>query len=250
MAEPSLWKRGKKRLGRALVFRQTGLNYFRRFEMRFLRAAAAARPGERLLDVACGIGVFSAVLGRRGAYTVGIDLNAPGIRLAAALAIPRAGFLLADAHALPLAPAAFDKIASICALEHFEDVGAALREMHRVLKPGGRLFLTADSFNHPLITDAERAAHAGRHFVRNFYTPAALGERLAEAGFMVEDLRCLITSDGAVRLARIALRLIAHPALFQCFSMAAAPVGRACDCLAGRPDRGLLLAAAARKPAP
>jgi SAM-dependent methyltransferase len=103
--------------------------------------AAAVRPGERALDVACGTGVLARVLAGRvgaGGSVVGVDVN-EGMLAVARRTSPEIAWRLGRAEALPLASASFDVVASQFGLMFFEDRRAAIREMVRVLRPGGRL---------------------------------------------------------------------------------------------------------------
>jgi ubiquinone/menaquinone biosynthesis C-methylase UbiE len=108
---------------------------------------AALRPGERVLDVACGTGVIARAaaprVGPAGAV-VGLDLNPPMLAVAAALP-PVAGAAIAwqtgDVLALPFTDQSFDVIICQQGLQFFPDRSAALREMHRVLAPSGRVAL-------------------------------------------------------------------------------------------------------------
>lgn len=103
------------------------------------------QPGERALDVACGTGLVSLRMaeaaGPRGAV-VGTDISgqmvAAASRTAAARGIANASFERADAEALPFPDRSFD--AAVCALGlmYVPDPLAALGEMRRVLRPGGR----------------------------------------------------------------------------------------------------------------
>jgi ubiquinone/menaquinone biosynthesis C-methylase UbiE len=107
---------------------------------------AALRPGERVLDVACGTGVVTRLAaGRVGpAGTVaGLDIN-PGMLAVARAATPPGTAIdwhQAPAHAAPLPDAAFDVVTCQLGLQFFPDQAAALAEMHRVLGPGGRVVL-------------------------------------------------------------------------------------------------------------
>lgn len=100
--------------------------------------------GRRVLEVGCGTGNISLELARRGAQVVGLDLSFPMLALAHHKA-RREGFALAfirgAAGSLPLAAARFDGVISILALDFIPDRAGALREMVRVLRPGGFLAL-------------------------------------------------------------------------------------------------------------
>jgi len=109
--------------------------------------SASLRPGERVLDVACGTGAVAREAAARVGSTgtvVGLDLN-PGM-LAVARAFPPASgaqveWREGDATAMPFPDQAFDVVCCQLGLQYFPDRPAALREMHRVLAPGGRLML-------------------------------------------------------------------------------------------------------------
>ncbi len=109
---------------------------------------AALRPGERVLDVACGTGVVA----RLAAHSVGaagtvagLDIN-PGMLAAARSATPP-GMAIdwheASGEAMPLPDASFDAVLCQMGLQFVSDRPAALREMRRVLAPGGRLILNS-----------------------------------------------------------------------------------------------------------
>jgi ubiquinone/menaquinone biosynthesis C-methylase UbiE len=103
---------------------------------------ARARPGMRILDLACGPGNLSSRLAVQvapGGELVGVDL-APGmIELARSAGIPNARFEVMDIERLEFADAAFD--AAVCGhgLQFAPDLGRALGEARRVLKAGGGL---------------------------------------------------------------------------------------------------------------
>jgi SAM-dependent methyltransferase len=103
--------------------------------------AAGIRPGDRVLDVACGTGVLTREAARRagpkGAVT-GLDLSPEMLEVAERLG-PELRWQQGSADALPFADQSFDAVVSQFGLMFFPDPVAGLREMRRVLVPGGRL---------------------------------------------------------------------------------------------------------------
>lgn len=114
-----------------------------------LVAAAALGPGERVLDVACGTGIVVRLAADRVGGTgsvAGADVNAGMLEVArsAAASSGRTSIQWYEtaAEAMPLPDAAFDVVLCQLALMFFADRPAALREFHRVLASGGRVFTT------------------------------------------------------------------------------------------------------------
>jgi SAM-dependent methyltransferase len=108
--------------------------------------AAAVRPGQRVLDVACGTGVVTRLLAERvgsTGRTVGLDFNAGMLAAARAATSGRAiEWMEGNAMSLPLPEAAFDAVVCQQGLQFVPDKLAALREMRRVLVPHGRLAIS------------------------------------------------------------------------------------------------------------
>ena len=100
------------------------------------RAALDLRPGERVLDLAAGTAVSTVALARSGAWCVAADFSLGMLRAGAGRAGPK---VAADALALPFADAAFDAVTISFGLRNVADPDAALAEMARVTRPGGRL---------------------------------------------------------------------------------------------------------------
>src|SRR5699024_2150524 len=94
------------------------------------------RPGERVLDLAAGTAVSTVELGRSGAWCVAADFSLGMLRAGAGRDVPQ---VAGDAMALPFADASFDAATISFGLRNVQDTGAGLREMARVVKPGGRL---------------------------------------------------------------------------------------------------------------
>ncbi|WP_179770560.1 class I SAM-dependent methyltransferase [Streptomonospora nanhaiensis] len=149
-----------------------------------LRWLGSDLRGQTVLDVAGGDGYWAGQARRRGARAICVDLArhkmVRGSRLRHAPAL-----LEADALRLPVRDGAVDKVLSICAIEHFDDGPAALREMARVLKPGGELVMSADCLSRRDRWPHLFAAHSRRYHVRRTYTHTVLSELLADCGLDV-----------------------------------------------------------------
>lgn len=100
--------------------------------------AIAPQAGERILDVAAGTGTSSAAIARSGAQVVAVDFS-PGMIEIGRAKHPSIEFVEADAEALPFTANTFDAVTISFGLRNVEDPRKALKEMHRVLKPGGRV---------------------------------------------------------------------------------------------------------------
>src|SRR6516162_6542277 len=140
--------------------------------------------GLRVLDVAGGDGYWAARARRRGARAVALDISWDKLRRGRELT-SAPGLVRGDALDLPFADASFDRVMSICAIEHFDDGARALEEMARVLVPGGELVMSADA-----LTLAERwprlyRAHCERYSVRRTYSHDQLARLMAARGLEV-----------------------------------------------------------------
>jgi arsenite methyltransferase len=111
-----------------------------------VRAGLAAADGERLLDVGCGPGFFCAELrdevGADG-HVTGVDASEQMLGLARLRCAEHenVAFHQADATSLPLEDASFDAALCVQVLEYVTDYSRALAELHRVLRPGGRVLV-------------------------------------------------------------------------------------------------------------
>jgi demethylmenaquinone methyltransferase / 2-methoxy-6-polyprenyl-1,4-benzoquinol methylase len=125
----------------------TGLSFFQ--DPRWRRAAVeavGAKPEDRVLDVACGTGLVSAgLVNRWGCHVIGLDQSAAMLHRARAKAeadprlAARCSFVEGEAESLPFGDRAFDHLTFTYLLRYVEDPAATLRELARVVKPGGRI---------------------------------------------------------------------------------------------------------------
>ena len=199
--------------------------------------------GLRVLDVAGGDGYWAGQARGRGARAVALDLAAGKLRRGRQLSGPPA-LLEGDALRLPFADASFDRVMSICAIEHFDDGGRALDEMARVLAPGGELVMSADALT--LARDWPRLyrAHCERYHVRRTYSHAELSELLAARGLDVLAYQYQFRGRWAQRMY---LGLSAYGGKFGFNAAApAAPLVAASD-RAARGDGGAIVLVRARR---
>jgi demethylmenaquinone methyltransferase/2-methoxy-6-polyprenyl-1,4-benzoquinol methylase len=101
-----------------------------------------AEPGRlRVLDLACGTGDIAFAAAAKGSRVVGLDITHRMLQLAVKKAHRncRVSFVAGDMMALPFPDSSFDVITTGYGLRNVPDLGAALAEMHRVLRPGGRM---------------------------------------------------------------------------------------------------------------
>jgi len=97
-------------------------------------------PGARLLEVGCGMGTDLLQFWRGGAHCVGIDLTPRSIEITQhRFKLYGAGgaFMISDGEHLPFGDESFDVVYSNGVLHHTPDTAGAIREVHRVLRPGG-----------------------------------------------------------------------------------------------------------------
>ena len=104
--------------------------------------AASVRSGTHLLDLATGPGYVAARGAERGASVIGVDIAGAMISLARRLH-PKLDFRQADVHSLPFEDASFDAVVGNFLILHLGRPEQAIGEFVRVLRPGGRLALTA-----------------------------------------------------------------------------------------------------------
>jgi SAM-dependent methyltransferase len=175
-------------------------------------SAAGIGPGQRVLDVACGTGVLAMAalerVGREGAV-VGLDRN-PDMLGVARRKSEWVEWREGRAESLPFPDASFDAVASQFGLMFFEDRAGALREMMRVLRPGGRLAVAVcDALERSpgyaaLAELLERLF--GERIANAFRAPFALGDEqrllslCGDAGIAGASVR---RHDGTVRFASI-----------------------------------------------
>lgn len=168
-----------------------------------LVALAALQPGERVLDLACGTGLVTRLAAPEvspAGHVTGLDINAGMLAVARSLPPPSGASITwveGNAGAMDLPDASFDVILCQQGLQFFPDKPAALREMHRVLVPGGRVVLSvwksAGQYNIAVAEALER--HVGAETANKYRASRvvpdgdALHRLLVDAGFRAVQVR-------------------------------------------------------------
>ena len=199
---------------------------------RFVAATVAARPGERVLDLAAGTGTSSRTFTTAGAYCIACDFSLGMLRVGARKAAnggerdaPAAGpvrFVAGDALRLPFGDEAFDAVTISFGLRNVAGLDAALAEMRRVTRPGGRLVICEFGHLRPAALNAfyerylaaalpavaKRLSPAGEAYeylaesIKDWPAQAELARRIGDAGWTAIRWRNLTLGVVAVHAAR------------------------------------------------
>jgi demethylmenaquinone methyltransferase/2-methoxy-6-polyprenyl-1,4-benzoquinol methylase len=167
---------------------------------RRMAAQAVVRPGNRVLDACCGTGDLALACERSGGIVTGLDFSEDMLRRASRKSAT-IDWRLGDALALPFPDGCFDAVTVGFGVRNLDDLGAGFHELHRVLRPGGRLAcleITRPSgalkplfraWFDGVVPFAGRVLPGGRAYtylpasVRLFPGPRELAVLLEEAGF-------------------------------------------------------------------
>jgi ubiquinone/menaquinone biosynthesis C-methylase UbiE len=158
------------------------------------------RPGMRLLDCGCGVGSITLDLAElvKPGETVGIDVDAAQLELARAAATTRqigsVRFEVGNVYELPFADASFDAALAHTVLFHLNEPLRALKELRRILAPGGIVAVSDDDWSTWVVAPEDSAMH---RMMRE------LAPRLVAANggspFYARNLRRLLLEAGFVR---------------------------------------------------
>ena len=158
--------------------------------LRFL----ALQPGEQILDVGCGVGYFAALFSLSGCSVWGVDVDLASVQAARRQYGQK--FVVARAEELPFGADTFEKLICSEVLEHIEDDGQAVAELHRVAKDGATVIVTTPSPEgvfgsriKSICHDSSNGEHEWEKHQRDGYCGVDLHSLLQERGIEVEDVR-------------------------------------------------------------
>lgn len=169
------------------------------YEFREMLKGVELSPEDVVLDIGCGTGDQTLLLAKECAKAVGIDPSEQSIQNARFIASCVGRRVNCEFRCTRLEDAGFegecfDKVFSICVLEHIPDYRAVLHETHRVLKPGGWLVFSVDALQ--TIADEQLIRkHMQAHHVYKYFTGKELESLLGETGFREIEVRPFLRSD-------------------------------------------------------
>lgn len=159
----------------------------------------AGLAGKKVLDIGCGGGILSEAMAQRGASVTGIDMGEAPLAVArlhqleSGVAVDYRQ-ITAEQMAEEM-PGQFDVVTCLEMLEHVPDPASVIRACHRLVKPGGQVFLSTINRNPKAYLFAVIGAEyilqllpRGTHDFRKFIRPSELGAWSREAGLEVKDI--------------------------------------------------------------
>ena len=162
----------------------------KRYESALLLDLLQPSPGETILDVGCGTGIFTLDVLKLGPSVVGLEISRPML-MRARQKTGDSPFrpVTADMLSLPFVNDVFDKTVSMTALEFVENAQDAIRELFRVTRKGGTVVVTTLNSLSPWATRRKQKAEKGHHLFKKmvFRSP--------------DDMRRLAPVDGVLKTA-------------------------------------------------
>ena len=157
-----------------------------RWARRVKMLSSHLKPGMTVLELGCGTGSFTRELARSGADVVAIDVSPELLEMARAnSSAPNVQYQIQNAYALSYSEGGFDSVVGSSVLHHLE-VEKALRNVYRVLKPGGTIYFTEPNMLNPQIAIQKSVPWIKRR----------LGDSPDETAFFRWPLRGLLEKTG------------------------------------------------------
>jgi len=150
------------------------------------RAVARMLPdpinGNRLLDVGCGTGHWSAFFSKKGFVVTGVDVAPEMVGIAHEKGIASASFEVADAHSLPFEDGCFDVVAAMTTVEFVRDAETVVHEMVRCTRHPGGVILVGVLNAMARVNRLRKAAGKPPYDAARLFSPRGLRDMLASYG--------------------------------------------------------------------
>jgi ubiquinone/menaquinone biosynthesis C-methylase UbiE len=160
-----------------------------RTNLDFLAQTNLLKPGDRILEIGCGIGTIVAELAKQSFDIRGTDISQVAIEYGRAK-YPGIGLEVQPAEELPYEDGAFDVVLSFDLFEHIARIDRHVSEVHRVLKPRGYyLFQTPNKWSNAVFETLNHKTLKWRRVHPSLHTPGQLRRRLAKHGFEVRFVK-------------------------------------------------------------
>jgi len=151
--------------------------------LEFLKTTDLLKPGDKVLEIGCGIGSVVAELGSQGYDAVGTDIS----REAIAYGLKKYGDIKLEVQAaetLPYEDQSYDVVLSFDLFEHIAQVDRHVSEVFRVLRPGGYyLFQTPNKYSNVIFETISHRSFKWRRAHPSLHSPGRLRRRLRDHGF-------------------------------------------------------------------
>ncbi len=160
-----------------------------RTNLDFLARTGLLKPGDRVLEIGCGIGAVVSELAGQGYHVTGTDIS----RVAIEYGLAKYGSLdlqVQPAEELAFADGQFDVVLSFDLFEHIARIDRHVSEVHRVLKPKGYyLFQTPNKCSNATFETLAHRSLKWRRYHPSLHTPGQLRRRLTGHGFDVRFVK-------------------------------------------------------------
>jgi ubiquinone/menaquinone biosynthesis C-methylase UbiE len=164
--------------------------------------AVAPKPGERVVDLGAGMGAATFEAARTGATVFAVDPTPlmRGILRLRRLWLGRAAVTVLNgaAEAIPLPDATIEALWTVNTIHHWTDRPRACRELARILRPGGRVFLVDEDMDDPRHPWHERWKSRGPRF--DDVAPESIAQALTAAGFTTAHSRLTILASRPAKI--------------------------------------------------
>lgn len=178
-------------------------NPFKIYEFKQLIKGVKFSKNDKILDLGCGSGNQTLLLGRKSKSVVGIDILPSMIDTANTrsdyIKDVNSEFLCTDIKHASFKDQEFDKIFSFCVIEHISNYSEVLKELYRVLKDGGQLIFSVDALE-TIKENKLIEKHKKDHSVKRYFKGNELKRILNEIGFNKIDIYPIFKSNFAKNL--------------------------------------------------